>query len=90
MIRFYQQWTAHHVANDIANELKTITWDISQQILPDDDSDSDKRILSVELENLDKFASWLAKYKDEVEVLEPEELKIKLLNKSSEVNINAC
>lgn len=67
------------ISMNVANELKTITWDISQQILPDDDdNDSDKRILIVELENLDKFASWLAKYKNEIEVLQPEELKIKL------------
>lgn len=61
----------------LANELKTITWDMSQQILPPEDN-SESRILSVEVENLDGIANWLAKNRREVEVLQPEELKNKL------------
>ena len=61
----------------LANELKTITWDMSQQILPSED-DNESRILSVEVENLDGIANWLAKNRREVEVLQPEELKNKL------------
>lgn len=59
----------------LADELKTITWDVSQKILPSDDGG---RILSVEVENLDNIASWLSKYKNEIEILQPEELKRKL------------
>ena len=62
------------ISPKIANELKTTTWDISQQILPSDD-DSENRIFSVELENLDKIAAWISKNKNDIEVLEPEELK---------------
>ena len=61
----------------LANELKTIIWDMSQQILPSED-DNESRILSVEVENLDGIANWLEKNKHEIEVLQPEELKNKL------------
>ena len=65
------------ISTRLASELKTINWDISQKILPSDD-DSDSRILEVELENLDGIAKWFAKNKNEVEILQPEELKAKL------------
>ena len=65
------------ISTRLASELKTINWDISQKILPSDD-DSDTRILEVELENLDGIAKWFAKNKNEVEILQPEELKAKL------------
>ncbi|MBR2209339.1 MAG: WYL domain-containing protein [Synergistaceae bacterium] len=61
----------------LADELKNIIWDMSQQIIPSED-ESESRILSVEVENLDGIANWLAKNKREIEVLQPEELKNKL------------
>ncbi|MBQ7197564.1 MAG: WYL domain-containing protein [Synergistaceae bacterium] len=70
------------ISAKLASELKTITWDISQQILPSND-DSDNRILSVELETLDEIAAWIAKNKNDIEVLQPEELKERLIKKES-------
>ena len=65
------------ISASLVNELKTITWDISQQILPAGDGSKD-RILSVELESLDDITRWFVENKNCVEVLQPEELKIML------------
>ena len=70
------------ISPKIANELKTITWDISQQLLPSENPDDKyNRLFSVELENLDAFASWLANYKNDFQVLQPDELIFLLENK---------
>jgi len=65
------------ISPELIEELRTITWDISQQILPPGDG-SKARILSVELESLDDIARWFVENRNCVEVLEPEELKIML------------
>lgn len=65
------------ISAGLVEELRTITWDISQQILPVGDGSKD-RILSVELESLDDIARWFIENKNCVEVLQPEELKFML------------
>ena len=64
------------VSSGLAPQLNTITWDISQKILPVGDSDS--RILSVELDDLSDITRWIAGNSANIEVLQPDELKAEI------------
>ena len=57
----------------LAPQLRTILWDSSQRVLPDDDGRS--WVLSVHLENLRDITPWVARNASHIEILEPRELR---------------
>ena len=62
------------VSAALAPELSTISWNMTQTVLPCDE-ESGARILSVQMENLDGIARWAARHAEDIEVLQPEELR---------------
>ena len=62
------------VSAALAPELSTISWNMTQTVLPSDDG-SGARILSVRLDELDGIARWAARHAEDIEVLHPEELR---------------
>ena len=62
------------VSAALAPELSTISWNMTQTVQPCDE-ESGARILSVQMENLDGIARWAARHAEDIEVLQPEELR---------------
>ena len=62
------------VSAALAPELSTISWNMTQTVLPCDE-ESGARILSVQMESLDGIARWAARHGEDIEVLQPEELR---------------
>lgn len=64
------------IAPALVDEVRRITWDVSQTLTPDeDDEDSEARILCVRLDSLDEIRRWITKHKEYIQVLQPDELK---------------
>ncbi|MBQ6773121.1 MAG: WYL domain-containing protein [Synergistaceae bacterium] len=61
----------------LIDDVRRITWDVSQTLTPDDDDDN-ARILYVRLDSLDDIKRWVMKHRENIQVLQPEEL-IKLI-----------
>ncbi|MCR5347691.1 MAG: WYL domain-containing protein [Fretibacterium sp.] len=67
------------VSEALAQDLSTISWNMTQTVLPCDE-DSGARILSVQMEDLGGIARWVARHREDIEVLQPEELRLAVAN----------
>ncbi|MCR4819293.1 MAG: WYL domain-containing protein [Fretibacterium sp.] len=62
------------VSSALAPELSTISWNMTQTVLPCEE-EVGARILSVQMDNLDGIARWVARHAEYIEVLQPEDLR---------------
>ena len=76
------------IAPALIDEVRRITWDVSQTLTPDDE-DNEARILCVRLDSLDEIGRWVMKNRENIQVLQPEELREQLAeHKEQEENGN--
>lgn len=62
------------ISSEFAAEARKAQWDITQTLIPSDD-DSGNYVFSAELETLDNISRWIGRHKEDITVLQPEELK---------------
>ncbi len=62
------------ISSEFAAEARKAQWDMTQTLIPSDD-DSGNYVFSAELETLDNISRWIGRHKEDITVLQPEELK---------------
>ena len=62
------------IAPALVDDARRITWDVSQTLTPADD-DYEARILYVRLDSLDDIKRWVMNHRENIQVLQPDELK---------------
>lgn len=60
------------ISPDFIDEARRTQWDFSQKLLPSDDG---TYLFTSELENLERISWWINEHRENIEVLEPEELR---------------
>ena len=65
------------ISPELVEDVRRIVWDMSQTLTPAED-DNNARILSVKLDSLDEIKRWILRHRDNIEILQSEELKHEL------------